>query len=917
MKKTFLILAASIIVILVVLAILSRFFVDLLWFDMLGFSAVFTTAWLTAVIVFVSATVLSSTLLLINGLIALRTTAGPRGPRGFRVVGRNTQGLPEVIEFSLDKIPWRLIIPAVALLVGLFIGSAQTGNWDTILKWLYAAPFGRSDPLFGHDLGFYVFSLPVYELLRDWALLIIFLSAAIAIGIYWVRGDINYQPPGFPTLSPAATRHLSGLLAAYFLVKAGGYILDRYDLMTSNNGVVFGAAYTDVHLRLPLLIALAGAALLGAALCTFNIWRAGIRLPVLAVAIIFAVSIVETIIPSLFQSYWVKPDELKLESRYIANNIEFTRYGFALEHIASAPFPAKGKLTPEVIAANDVTIQNIRWWDPRPLLDTYRQLQELRLYYDFHDIDVDRYVIDGSYRQVMLSARELNQSKLPADAQTWINQRFKFTHGNGIAMNPVNRFDEEGLPVFYVKDIPPEAPPELRIDRPEIYFGEETRNYVVVGGDTKEFDYAKGQENVYNTYQGRDGVSLRRLWTRALFAWYFGDFKLLISDNVTSSSRILFRRLIQDRIQRIAPFLRLDHDPYLVVSDGRLIWLQDAYTASDALPYSQRSRANGINYIRNAVKIAVDAYDGNPVFYVADPADPIVQTYQRIFPSLFQPMDSMPASLRSHIRYPEDLFILQANVYGTYHMKDPEVFYNKEDLWSFPKESHKGQTSIMQPYYTIMRLPGEPREEFILMLPMVPNNRDNMIAWLAARCDGANYGKVIEFAFSKEKLIYGPAQIEARIDQDTTISQQLSLWNQTGSRVIRGNLLVIPIDDALLYVEPLYLSAESRQLPELKRLIASTGDRVVMAQNVDTLFAALLTQERKQPAVVTSTSPPTPGARTDELPPSGSNAEALNYYRRALDALSKGDWRTFGAEMDAMQKALQGAPAKPPPKKTP
>jgi uncharacterized protein len=917
MKKTFLILAASIIVILVVLAILSRFFVDLLWFDMLGFSAVFTTAWLTAVIVFVSATVLSSTLLLINGLIALRTTAGPRGPRGFRVVGRNTQGLPEVIEFSLDKIPWRLIIPAVALLVGLFIGSAQTGNWDTILKWLYAAPFGRSDPLFGHDLGFYVFSLPVYELLRDWALLIIFLSAAIAIGIYWVRGDINYQPPGFPTLSPAATRHLSGLLAAYFLVKAGGYILDRYDLMTSNNGVVFGAAYTDVHLRLPLLIALAGAALLGAALCTFNIWRAGIRLPVLAVAIIFAVSIVETIIPSLFQSYWVKPDELKLESRYIANNIEFTRYGFALEHIASAPFPAKGKLTPEVIAANDVTIQNIRWWDPRPLLDTYRQLQELRLYYDFHDIDVDRYVIDGSYRQVMLSARELNQSKLPADAQTWINQRFKFTHGNGIAMNPVNRFDEEGLPVFYVKDIPPEAPPELRIDRPEIYFGEETRNYVVVGGDTKEFDYAKGQENVYNTYQGRDGVSLRRLWTRALFAWYFGDFKLLISDNVTSSSRILFRRLIQDRIQRIAPFLRLDHDPYLVVSDGRLIWLQDAYTASDALPYSQRSRANGINYIRNAVKIAVDAYDGNPMFYVADPADPIVQTYQRIFPSLFQPMDSMPASLRSHIRYPEDLFILQANVYGTYHMKDPEVFYNKEDLWSFPKESHKGQTSIMQPYYTIMRLPGEPREEFILMLPMVPNNRDNMIAWLAARCDGANYGKVIEFAFSKEKLIYGPAQIEARIDQDTTISQQLSLWNQTGSRVIRGNLLVIPIDDALLYVEPLYLSAESRQLPELKRLIASTGDRVVMAQNVDTLFAALLTQERKQPAVVTSTSPPTPGARTDELPPSGSNAEALNYYRRALDALSKGDWRTFGAEMDAMQKALQGAPAKPPPKKTP
>ena len=365
--------------------------------------------------------------------------------------------------------------------------------------------------------------------------------------------------------------------------------MQRYDLMTSNNGVVFGAAYTDVHLRLPLLMALAGAALLGAALCAFNIWSAGIRLPILAVALVFAVSLIETVVPGLYQSYWVKPDELRLESRYIANNIAFTRYGFALDRITSAPFPTKGKLTPELIAANDATIQNIRWWDPRPLLDTYRQLQEIRLYYDFQDVDVDRYVIDGSYRQVTLSARELNQSKLPADAQTWINQRFKFTHGNGIALNPVNRFDQEGLPVFYVKDIPPAAPAELRIDRPEIYFGQQSGNYVVVGGDTKEFDYAKGQENVYNTYQGRDGISLSSLWRRALFAWYFGDVKLLISDNVTSSSRILFRRLTQERIQRIAPFLVLDHDPYIVVNNGRLVWLQDAYTVSDGFPTPKRA----------------------------------------------------------------------------------------------------------------------------------------------------------------------------------------------------------------------------------------------------------------------------------------------------------------------------------------
>jgi uncharacterized membrane protein (UPF0182 family) len=915
MKRGTLVLAASIVAVIVTFFVFSRFFVDLLWFSSLGFGAVFTRSWLTVLTVFVSATGLSSAILLLDGFIALgATSAAGHRPQRFRIVGRGPQGLPEVIELSLDKLPLRLIIAAVALVAGVLIGIAQTGNWHTLLKWLYAAPFGRSDPLFGNDLGFYVFSIPVYELLRDWALLIIFLSGAIAVAVYLLRGAIDYQQAGIPRLSTAAIRHLSVLLAIFFLVKAGGYILQRYDLLTSNNGIVFGAAYTDVSLRLPLLIALAGASLIAVALCAYNVWLAGIRLPVAAVIIVFAVSIVQTIVPSLFQSYWVKPDELRLESRYIARNIEFTRFGFGLDNITSAPFPAKAKLTQELIAANQATIQNIRWWDPRPLTDTYKQLQEIRLYYDFHDIDVDRYTIDGSYRQVLLSARELNQSKLPADAQTWINQRFKFTHGNGIAMNPVNRFNEEGLPIFYVQDIPPVGPPELKIDRPQIYFGEETRNYVVVGGDTKEFDYAKGQENVYNVYEGRDGVSLGNLWRRALFAWSFGDFKLLISDNVTATSKILFRRLIQDRIRRIAPFLRLDRDPYLVVSDGRLIWLQDAYTFSDSLPYSQKRQPDGMNYIRNSVKIALDAYDGNPIFYITDPKDPIVLTYQRIFPTLFQPLDSMPASLRKHIRYPEDLFIIQASVYGTYHMKDPEVFYNKEDLWNFPKESHKGQSATtMQPYYTIMRLPGEPREEFILMLPMVPNNRDNMIAWLAARCDGENYGKVIEFAFPKEKLIYGPAQIEARIDQDTTISQQLSLWNQAGSRVIRGNLLVIPIEDTLLYVEPLYLSAESRQLPELKRLIASTGDRVVMAQDVDSLLAALVTSDGRKPAVVTSTSAPPPAPGVKELPAPGTNAEALKHYRRAFEALSNGDWRTFGAEMDALQKALQGATAKPSP----
>ncbi|HEX7407873.1 MAG TPA: UPF0182 family protein [Candidatus Binatia bacterium] len=912
MKRTvpLLILAALVITAVISFTTLSDFLVDWLWFGTLGFGAVFSTTWQMKFVAFGVVACLSAVLLLASGLLATSARLPP--VRRFRLMGGNgisIEGLPELLNFSPEDLPWRLIVVVVAGVLSLIIGLAQAGNWEMFLKWRYAMPFGRTDPLFGNDLGFYVFTLPVYSLARDWGILIIFLAMAMAAGVYWARGAIDLSEAS-PRLSPAAIRHLSALLALFLLLKAADYLLQRYDLLLSNNGIVFGAAYTDVHLRLPFLTGLVGLSLIGMGLCIANFVFLGFRLPVAAVVLVFAGSLVEGIGAGLFQSYRVKPDELRLEAPYIANNISLTRYGFALDRISSKPFPAEGKLTPQVLAANQTTVQNIRWWDPRPLLDTYRQLQEIRLYYDFRDVDIDRYTINGTYQQVMLSARELNQTRLPADAQTWINQHFKFTHGNGLAMSPVNRFDEEGLPIFYVKDIPPVSPPDLRIERPEIYFGEETRAYVVVGGGTNEFDYAKGQENVYTTYRGRDGVALDSLWRRALFAWYFGDIKLLISGNVTNNSRVLFRRLTQQRINRIAPFLRLDHDPYLVVSDGRLIWLQDAYTTSDALPYSQQNRPAGINYIRNAVKIAVDAYDGTVTFYIADPEDPIIQTYQRIFPSLFQPLDAMPAGLRQHIRYPEDLFILQASTYGTYHMTNPEVFYNKEDLWSFPQESFSGETVTMQPYYTIMRLPGEPREEFILMLPMVPNNRDNMIAWLAARCDSAHYGTVIEFAFPKEKLIYGPAQIEARIDQDTTISQQLSLWNQTGSRVVRGNLLVIPIDDALLYFEPLYLRAEKRELPELKRLIASAGDRVIMSQNVEPLLAALFAGDEKQPAVATVSSPSAAAPSGAGPPPGAPTAEALKHYRQAFEALRKGDWQTFGAEMNALQKALEGtAPA--------
>ncbi len=899
------VLSALLLALLIAFFTLGDFLVDWLWFDTLGFGAVFRTVWEAKTLAFLVAGVVSALALAVNGLLASRSPS-PK-VRRLRVIRGNGgfEGVPEVLEFSPDQLPWRLIVSFASLLLGFLLALAAATRWELLLKWLHGVPFHRTDPLFGRDLGFYVFTLPAYDLFRDWLLLLVFLCGAIAVGIYVVRGAID-TGGGFPHVSAGATRHLSILLAVFFLLKAADYALQRYGLLLRSNGVVFGAAYTDVYVRLPLLAALVAAAAVAAVLCALNVVLRDYRLPIAAVVIVFAGSLTEGLVPGLVQSYRVKPDELRLEKPYIESNIALTRFGFGLDRIDSKAFPAAGKLTAEVLARNDATIQNIRWWDPRPLLDTYRQLQELRLYYDFSDVDVDRYTLDGSYRQVMLSARELNQSRLPPEAQTWINQHFKFTHGIGLAMSPVNRFDEEGLPVFYVKDIPPTTPPDLKISRPGIYFGEETANYVVVRGGTKEFDYARGNDNVYSTYDGSAGVALDSLWRRLLFAWHFGDVKLLISSNVTVNSRVLFRRGIQERIQRVAPFLHLDRDPYLVVSNGHLVWLQDAYTVSDAVPYSQRNRAGGINYIRNSVKVVIDAYDGKPTFYVADPEDPIVRTYEGIFPSLFQPLDRMPPALRQHVRYPEDLFILQSNMYSTYHMTDPEVFYNKEDLWNFPQENYAGETTVMQPYYTIMRLPGETHEEFILMMPMVPNNRDNMIAWLAARCDGPNYGSVIEFSFPKDKLVFGPAQIEARIDQDTTISQQLSLWNQTGSRVIRGNLLVIPIEDTLLYVEPLYLRAERSELPELKRLIASAGDRVVMSQDVDTLFPALFEGPPPVPAVVAATPPTAGAAPAGGAPPVGAAAAARQHYDQALEALRKGDWPGFGAQMDELHKALAG-----------
>ena len=815
--------------------------------------------------------------------------------------------LPEVIRSLGERVPWRLLIGAAALLLGIFVAVGEASNWDIYLKAIYGTKFGITEPAFGMDAGFYVFTLPLLTDLRDLALLLIFLSTAIAAGVYWARGALDFREAP-PRISAAAVSQFSVLLGLFFLQRGYTYWLNRFDLLFHTDGVVYGFRYVDDVLWRPgfwLLIALSIAA---AILCFSNLSARGARRLVAAAVIVFAPGLILNLLQPVVESLRVKPDELRIEKPYLAANIKLTRHAFKLDAIDVVPFTTAGRLTRVSLQQDSPTIKNIRLWDPRPLIATYRQLQEIRLYYDFRDVEVDRYRIQGDYTQVMLSARELNPDLLPENAHTWVNQHLKFTHGSGIVMSPVNAKDTEGLPVFFLKDVPTISKVGLKIDQPGIYYGEEPDNYVVVKANTPEFDYPHGAENVFGYYQADAGIKMSGIASRLLFSYYFKDLNLLVSDTIQSQSKILIRRNIRDRIERLAPFLVQDRDPYIVLHEGRLAWIVDCYTTSDRFPYSQRN-GEQINYIRNAVKAVIDAYTGQTTLYVSDPEDPMIQTWERIFPALFQPLSAMPTDLRLHIRYPEDMFLVQADVYSTYHMTDPQVFYNREDVWGFPTENYGGETGPMQPYYVIMRLPNEAHEEFILMLPMVPRGRDNMISWLAARCDGNEYGHMIEYAFSKEKLIYGPYQIQARINQNPEISRQMSLWNQMGSRVILGNLLVIPIEDALLYVEPLYLRAENGQLPELQRVIASYSDRVVMGDDLELTLAALFKPgEGLLPNIVQASVPPAHAAAGGPLQGTVAGADlgsAAYHYDKALKALRAGDWPQFGAEMQKLGETLQ------------
>jgi uncharacterized protein len=899
----FIIAAIVVGICLILLGLAGDFLVDWLWFSSIGYLQVFLTTIGAKFVVFFAVLTATAVILWLNGWLAGRfarqqptqtVAASAWKPAG-------NASPTDLLTLVRNRRLWPRVIAGGAGLLAVLVAAAEAGNWGIFLQFLYHVPYGADDPLYNKDIGFYLFSLPGYILIKNWMLLTLVLSALFAGTIYWAHGDIEYDVH-HRSMSPTAIAHGSALVGLLFVVKAWSYGLDRYLLLYGDNGVVVGASYTDIHVGLPGLWLLIGLSIIAAFAAWANLRVRTFRLPAAAFILVGIGSFVLSgAAPVLFRYFYVRPSELRLEKPYIERNIALTRQAYNLDQIAAKPFAAEQKLTFKTLEANKATIENIRLWDWLPLSDTYAQLQEIRTYYKFHDLDVDRYWLNGSYQSVMLSARELRSSLLPPNAQTWVNRHVLFTHGNGAVMSPVTRKSTEGLPFFYLRDIPPVADGGPKIHEPRIYYGEESDSYVIVKGSTPEFDYPKGKDNVYAAYDGTGGVPIGAMVWRMLFAYYFNDPNLLLSSYITTDSRIMIRRNIQERVRTIAPFLGLDHDPYLVISDGRMFWMQDAYTTSSYFPSAQPARDLDLNYIRNSVKVIVDAYNGTVDFYLTDPGDPVAATYQRIFPSLFKPFTAMPADLQKHIRYPEDMFLIQARLYQTYHMEAADVFYNREDLWQFPRQPGGDGTSMMTPYYIIMRLPGEPQAEFFLMLPMVPSRRDNMIAWLAARCDAPDYGKLVVYEFPKEKLVYGPFQIEARINQTTEISQQLTLWNQMGSRVIRGaNLLVIPIENSILYVSPLYLRAEHGHLPELKRVIAAYGEHVVMRETLAEALSALFIEPGATPA----------GSSTiEEMPlagPAPSQArEALDRYNQAVERLKSGDWKGFGTQFDAMRELLE------------
>ena len=871
-------------------------YTDYLWFQELGYSQVFVTTLGMRGTLFAIVALVVALFLWANLTFAARTAA------------------PDVLWELEDQLglPGRVVIeplihrfmPAVLSLIAFVSGLRASAAWETVLGYLNRAPFRTTDPLFGRDLEFFVFVLPFWRLVHGWATALVVGTLVLTVLISVLQRSLVLTARG-PRLAAAARTHLLGLAAVLLGLKAVGFWLDRFELVFSPRGVVFGASYTDVHASLPVLGALAVLSALCAVACVIQMARAGLRFVAAGLLVLGGVWVVGLgVYPALLQRLRVTPNELAAERPFIVHNIRMTRQAYGLDRIQEREFPANEDLDQTALRRNDATIKNIRLWDHRPLLRTFAQIQEIRTYYKFIDVDNDRYMVNGEYRQLMLSPRELSYQHL--QSRIWINQHLTFTHGYGAVVGLVNRVTPEGLPELLVKDIPPKSTTGFpQIVRPEMYYAEVADEYALVRTRSQELDYPAGDQNVYSTYRGTGGIALTS-WLRTIaFAARFGEKNFLLSNDLTADSRIMMYRAIGQRVRQIAPFFRYDRDPYIVVTDdGRIVWMLDGYTASDRYPYSDPVPGIG-NYIRNSVKVTVDAYHGTVAFYIADPTDPIVRAYATAFPGLLRPLEAMPADLQRHLRYPEDFFAIQARKFAVYHMEDPQVFYNKEDLWTVPRRTIDGRDREMEPYFTIMRLPEEPREEFILLTLYNPARRDNMIAWLAARSDPPHYGRLVVYNFPKQKLVYGPRQIDARIDQDPIISQQLSLWNQRGSTVIRGSMLAIPLDRSLIYVQPLYLAAEQGALPELRRVIVAYGNRIAMEPTLEQSLARLFGGTAPEPARE-ATAPSAPSRATETTPASRAQAQrAWEIWGRAQEALKRGDWAQYGAEQKRLEEVLR------------
>ncbi len=882
---------------------LVGFYTDWLWFGEVGYQQIFTTILRAQTTTFTVVFAVSALWLAMNLNLALKAVGD------VRPVFTTREGLEVVLP---GRQQLRGIVLGVAILTAVLIGLYASGRWLTWLSWLNAVPFGAADPILGHDIGFYVFSLPGLELVRGLGQTLVFLAALGAGIVYLVSGALGSRFGATIRLTPAARRHLSLLAAAFFVLLAFGAWLGRAELLTRPSGIIYGASYADVHGRLPAALLLIAAALIGAVLSILQATSTRNWPIIAAIALYVIVSAGGEAYSTLLQRFVVTPNEQTRESPFIQHNIAATRRAFALDGVEERSLSGDVLLTAADIARNAPTVENVRLWDHQPLLQTFGQLQELRPYYDFVSVDNDRYPVQGRLRQVMLSARELNSTSL--QNRTWVNERLTFTQGYGLTLGPVNQVTSQGLPVLFIQNIPPETTvPALEVTEPSIYFGELSNDYVIVRTRTREFHYPKGNENVFSQYGGRGGLPLDSLWRKIVFALRFGAYQIVLNDDITPESRVLFNRNIRVRVRALAPFLSFDGDPYMVLADGRLYWMHDAYTTSARYPYS--TPAGGVNYIRNAVKIVIDAYHGTTTFYLADGRDPVAATYARIFSGVFKPLAEMPAVLRAHIRYPEDIFAIQASVFATYHMTQPAVFYNREDQWEVPTIETGREAQAMQPYYTIMRLPGEPDAEFIQMLPFTPRRKDNLAAWLVARSDVDNYGRLSVFEFPKQKVVFGPRQVVARISQDEVISPQITLWNQQGSEVIWGTLMVIPIEESLIYVRPLYLRGSGSNIPALTRVVVAHQDQVIMENTLENALARLFGGAREPAPAEPATGAPQPvavgeGAPRPQPAPVGAAmatlaAQARRHYEKAIAAQRAGDWATYGEEITRLGEVLE------------